>query len=81
MCNGPITMRFRPGIAVSLLADDGTVVLAKPFYFTTGGSRELSLRFYSDQGEKIRCVDDEEGIFAFERTGQRLSLLPPTGST
>ena len=72
-------MRFQPGAVVALFTDDGTEVLAKPFFFTGGGSRELSVRFYTAKGEPIRCIDEGAGIFEFEQTGQRLSLKAPSG--
>jgi len=68
-------MRFQPGKDVRLYLDDGTVILARPFYSST--RLGLFTSYHTPDRRPIQCVDEPKGVFEFADSGQRLSLTPP----
>jgi len=56
-------MKFALRQKIVLRANDGTVIKAAPFYFTSTNGSGLQVEFYAEDGTPIHCVDKEQGLY------------------
>ena len=67
-------MRAHLGEYVTLRFDDGTEVSARPFILTRSGSDAACVDLYTDDGTRIRCIDEKLGHYVHGETGRVLTL-------
>ena len=67
-------MRAQLGEYVTLHFDDGTEVSARPFILTRTGNEAQCVDLYTDEGVRIRCIDEKLGHYVHGESGRVLTL-------
>ena len=71
-------MKFTPRQTVVLQSNDGAVIKAKPFFYSTTSGEGLLVELYSENGKRLHPVDAERGVYSLGDAGTLLTVKAAT---
>jgi len=69
-------MGFTLRKSVVFWADNGAEVVARPFFYTEHSGAEIRVELFTDDGMRLRCVDESNGVYSLGESGKLLYLKP-----
>jgi hypothetical protein len=62
-------MRFKAGSRIRFVRDDGVELIVRPFFYTDGVDHGLKYELVTEDGARLDCVDDEQGVYRLSASG------------